>query len=103
MQEIIKSIIQIDKNAVNIKENFEVMINERRQLVNKEIEKLRGEIIDGQLKKVQEMRHENTMKTSIEAEKIRQNAIQNSNEMYEKFLRQKDDMVREIFNTIMAI
>jgi hypothetical protein len=103
IQEIIKNIIQIDKSAENIKVNFEAIVNERKQLVNKDIEKLREEIVEGQINKVKEMKCENMKKTSLDAEKIRQTAMQNSNEMYEKFLRQKETIVKDIFNTIMKI
>jgi hypothetical protein len=103
IQEIIKNIIQIDKSAENIKVSFEAIVNERNQLVNKDIEKLREEIVESQIKKVKEMKYENMKKTSLDAEMIKQTAMQNSNEMYERFLRQKETIVKDIFNTIMKI
>jgi hypothetical protein len=102
MQEIIKSIIQIDKTADEMNQKFEIDLKQKKQELNKEIERLREEIVEGEIKRLKKIKEEEISRTISEAEKIREAALVRSKEMYELYLTQKEDLTQHIFNNILG-
>lgn len=102
MNEIIKNIIHIDKSAVQLREKLNKEIAERKQRTNSEIEKLRENILGKELQRIDEMEKEGIHGAELEAEKIKIEAKEKSDEMYNKFLSVKDGLIKEMFNDIIS-
>lgn len=102
MNEIIKNIIHIDKSAVQLREKLNKEIAERKQRTNSEIEKLRENILGKELQRIDEMEKEEIHGAELEAEKIKIEAKEKSDEMYNKFLSVKDGLIKEMFNDIIS-
>lgn len=101
VEEIIKNIIQIDKTADEMRQSFEVQVKQRKQLMNKEVEKLREKIVESEVLRVKEIREEEINKTIKETEKIRERASAKSREMYEKYLYERQSLIQKIFNDVL--
>jgi hypothetical protein len=103
IDEVIKNIIHIDKSAVQLREKLNKEIGERKIQTNTEIEKLRESIVEAEIKKIDEMEKVEIHKAEIESEKIRFAAQETSRGMYNSFLSSKDDLIKEMFKTIISI
>lgn len=102
IDEIIKNIIHIDKSAVQLREKLSKEIGERKLQTNSEIEKLRENILDKEIKRIDEMEKEEIHRTEFMADKIKIAAQEKSDEMYKKFLSAKDGLIKEAFNAIIS-
>jgi hypothetical protein len=103
IDEVIKNIIHIDKSAVQLREKLNKEIGERKIQTNTEIEKLRESIVEAEIKRIDEMEKVEIHKAEIESEKIRFAARETSRGMYNSFLSSKDDLIKEMFKTIISI
>ena len=103
IDEVIKNIIHIDKSAVQLREKLNKEIGDRKTQTNTEIEKLRESIVEAEIKKIDEMGKVEIHKAEIEADKIRSAAQEKSRGMYNAFLSSKNDLVKEMFKTIISI
>lgn len=102
INEIIKNIIHIDKSAVQLKEKLNKEIGERKIQTNSEIEKLRTSILDAEMKRIDEMEKEEVNNAENKADKIRVQAMEKSNEMYNRFLSSREDLIKEMFTAIIS-
>ncbi|MDF2673532.1 MAG: hypothetical protein K0R09_1797 [Clostridiales bacterium] len=102
INEIIKNIIHIDKSAVQLREKLNNEIGDRRIQTNNEIEKLRENIVEEEIKKIAELEKEEIHRAEIEAESIKHSAIEKTNEMYNSFLSSKEDLIKEMFKKIIS-
>lgn len=100
IEEVIKGIIDIDKNAAKQREDLEKEINQKRKEAEQYIQRLKSEIVESQKEKVKAMRKEEINKTNIETENIKQNAYKKCEDMYKTFKQHKDSIVKEIFEEI---
>lgn len=102
MNEIIKNIIHIDRSAVQLREKLNKEIGERKLQKNTEIEKLRESIVETEIKKINEIEKEEIHRAELEAEKIKHAALEKCDGMYNSFLLSKDDLIKELFKTIIS-
>lgn len=100
MEEVIKNIIHIDRNAAELKRNFDKELEERKKKVKEEIENLRVQIVDSELEKIKKKEKEEEEKALVDAEAIKAQAYKACEEMQKRFGKQKDELVKEIFNHI---
>ncbi|QCX33040.1 hypothetical protein FDN13_04560 [Caloramator sp. E03] len=100
MEEVIKNIIHIDKNAAELKRNFDKELEERKKKVKEEIEHLRVQIVESELKKIKNKEKEEEEKALVDAEAIKAQSYKICEEMQRKFEKQKCELVKEIFNHI---
>ncbi len=102
INEIIKNIIHIDKSAVQLREKLNKDIVERKLQKNSEIEKLRESILDAERQRIDEMEKNEIHNAELEADKIKLAAAEKSKDMYSSFLSSKNDLVKEMFITIIS-
>lgn len=102
INEIIKNIIHIDKSAVQLREKLSKEIGERKIGTNSEIEMLRASILDEEMKRIEKMEEEEIKNTEIKADKIKLEALEKSNQMYDRFLASKDELIKEMFKKIIS-
>jgi hypothetical protein len=102
INEIIKNIIHIDKSAVQLREKLNQEIVERKLQKNSEIEKLRASILDAERQRIDEIEKDETHNAELEADKIKLAAAEKSKDMYNSFLLSKNDLVKEMFRTIIS-
>lgn len=102
INEIIKNIIHIDKSAVQLREKLNQEIVERKLQKNSEIEKLRESILDAERQRIDEMEKDELHNAELEADKIKLAAAEKSKDMYNSFLASKNDLVKEMFGTIIS-
>lgn len=103
INEIIKNIIHIDKSAIRLREKLNNEIGDRRIQTNNEIDKLRESIVEAEIKKIEELEKEEIHSAEIEADRIRNSAIEKSNEMHNRFLSSKEDLIKEMFKKIISV
>lgn len=102
INEIIKNIIHIDKSAVQLREKLSKEIGERKIGTSSEIEMLRASILDEEMKRIEKMEEEEIKNTEIKADKIKLEALEKSNQMYDRFLASKDELIKEMFKKIIS-
>lgn len=102
ISDIIKNIIHIDKNAVQLREKLNQEIGARKTQVKSEIEKLRVSILESEMERIDEMEKTETHNAELEADRIRLEATEKSRDIYKAFLASKDDLIREMFTTIIT-
>lgn len=102
IEEVIKNIIHIDKNATELKEDIEKKINDRKLHVDDEIDRLRKEIVEKKKDEIKVLQDAEIAKTKAEGENVISEAEKKSNEMYGIFLRQKEELVQEIFKEVIS-
>lgn len=103
INEIIKNIIHIDKNAVQLREKLNREIGDKKLQTNSQIEKLRASILEAEIERIEETEKEEKRKAELEAEDIRLAAIEKGNKIYNNFLSSKDELIKEIFKNIISI
>ncbi|MCX7884328.1 MAG: hypothetical protein N2448_04780 [Caloramator sp.] len=100
MEEVIKNIIHIDKNAAELKKNFDKEIEERKKRIKDEIENLKTEIIDKEVEKIKVQQEKEIQETLKNAKAMKEDAYKSCEEMKRKFQLQKDNLIQDIFNHI---
>lgn len=101
MEDVIKQIIQIDKNAGSLKNNLETEIKKKQQEIEAEIEKLRTEIVIGAKEEAKRRKEEELKKAAEQAEKIVNNGKVKALELQKRFEEKKEALVTEIFKEII--
>lgn len=101
MEDVIKKIIQIDKNAGSLKNNLETEIKKKQQEIEAEIEKLRTEIVIGAKEEAKRRKEEELKKAAEQAEEIVNNGKVKALELQKRFEEKKEALVTEIFKEII--
>lgn len=101
MEDVIKQIIQIDKNAGLLKHNLEAEIKKKQQEIEAEIEKLRTEIVIGAKEEAKRRKEEELKKAAEQAEEIVNNGKVKALELQKRFEEKKEALVTEIFKEII--
>ncbi|SKA90481.1 hypothetical protein SAMN05443428_11080 [Caloramator quimbayensis] len=100
MEEVIKNIIHIDKNAAELKRNFDKEIEDRKKKVKEEIESLKCEIVDKELERIKRQQENEIEETLKNTKVMKEAAYKDCEEMKIKFQLQKDKLIQDIFNHI---
>jgi hypothetical protein len=103
MEEVIKNIIHIDKSAARLREDIEKQIKDKKLHVDDEIERLRCEIVESKKDEIKSLEDSELSKAKADGEKITSAAVKKSNDMYEKFLNEKENLVKELFASIIEM
>lgn len=101
MEDVIKKIIQIDKNAGSLKNNLETEIKKKQQEIEAEIEKLRTEIVIGAKEEAKRRKEEELKKAAEQAEEIVNYGKVKALELQKRFEEKKEALVTEIFKEII--
>ena len=101
MEEILKKIIQIDKNADSLKKNLEDELKAKLEQVETEIERLKTEIVLGAKEKAKSMKEIELEKATKEAEEIIARGKERALELQQNYKERKATLIPEIFQEII--
>lgn len=100
IENIIMSIIQIDKSAIEIRQEFEKDIFNKKCGIQEEIQRLMDEIVEGQRKNLEAIKRQEIESANNNATRLKEEASKKSEGMYQRFLRLKDKLIEETFKDI---
>ena len=99
--EVIKKIIQIDKDATEAYDAFDEELKNKKIETQKQVEVLRKNIIEKQSENIDKLKEEKINEATCEAEKIMSEANEKCSRMIKQFEDKKDQIVNEIFSAIV--
>lgn len=102
IEDIIASIIEIDKSAIEIREEFKKDIFLKRHEVQEEIQRLMEEIVESQKKNLESIKKQEIERANNDAATIKEETVKKSEGMYQRFLRLKSKFLEETFKEIIG-
>lgn len=99
--EVIKKIIQIDKDVAEASDAFDEELKNKKVETQKQVEDLRKNIIEKQAENIEKLKEDKINEANCEAEKIMSEAHEKCSRMIKQFEDKKDQIVNEIFSTIV--
>jgi hypothetical protein len=100
LEGIIKNIIHIDKNAVEMRERFKNEIENKKRQIGEEIERLKREIIDERLNEIAKEEEEIIVLAKKEAEKLLFEAEEKGKELEKSYDNKKEYLLNSAFNEL---
>lgn len=101
MEKVIKQILQIDKNMVRATQEMDQAFRERQKEVFSEIENIEVNILQEAKRKAEQEKERELKKATEEVEEIINRGQNEATALYEKFSRNKERIISEIFKEII--
>lgn len=101
MEKVIKHILQIDKNMVQATEEIDRAFRERQKEVFSGIENIEMNILQEAKRKAEQEKERELKKATEEAEEMMNRGQNEATALYEKFSRNKERIISEIFKEII--
>lgn len=102
MENIIKEVLSIDQKASNIMKNTQDLLEIREKDVKEKIESIRMEIMNKTKIEAKELYDSIIKEAECEAEGIRNNSIQECENLESKYIKLKDKLENIIFSRIFS-
>ncbi|MCX7903360.1 MAG: hypothetical protein N2486_02505 [Caloramator sp.] len=100
LEGIIKNIIHIDKNAVEMRERFKNEIENKKRQIEEEIERLRRELLDERLSQITKEEEEILNLAKKKAEELVTEAEETGIELEKRYYNKKEDLLNSAFNEL---
>lgn len=100
---VIKNLIHIDKNAVEIRNKVKNEIESRKSQMEEEIKKLKIEIVDEELKKIEEYEKVELDKVKVQVNEFINEANLQSGDLERKYQDSKEKLVLSVLDELFKI